>query len=54
MNELYIFSLWSASCLCNNNLFSCKIGKALVLGYVISIVRPMPQGNQWNSIQVRC
>ena len=32
--------------------FFCKIGKALVVGYVISIVGPVPQGSQWNSLQV--
>ena len=52
MNDLYLFSLWFASCLCSNNIFFCKIGKALVVGYVISIVGPVPQGSQWNSLQV--
>ena len=52
MDDLYLFSLWCASCLCKNNLFSCKFVEALVVGYVISIVEPLPQGNQWNSLHV--
>ena len=43
MDDLYLFSLWSASYLCSNNGFSFKIDKALVVGYVISIVGSLPQ-----------
>ncbi|KAK9993863.1 hypothetical protein SO802_023566 [Lithocarpus litseifolius] len=31
---------------------SAIVGKALVVGYMISIVVPVPQGIQWNSLQV--
>ena len=42
MDDLLFFSLWSAFYLCSNNGFSCKIDKALVVGYAISVVGPLP------------
>ena len=43
MDDLYFFSLWYVFYLCSNNGFSCEIDKALVAGYVIFIVGPLPQ-----------